>query len=62
VFLVSVREDAPNLQDLRPQGVWRSGGGEDILLEMGWWWWWNGMRNCQRADSEEDKDWTVKND
>lgn len=36
MFLVSVREDAPNLQDLRPQGVWRSGGGEDILLEMGW--------------------------
>lgn len=36
MFLVSVREDAPNLQDLRPQGVWRSVGGEDILLEMGW--------------------------
>jgi hypothetical protein len=44
---------------LKLQRVGRNSGVEDILLKMGRGR--NGMRNCGRANREEDNDWTVKN-
>jgi hypothetical protein len=52
------------LIELRLQGVGRSG---DILFNTRgrgrcWGGRRNGMRNCQRADQEEDNNWAVKKD
>ena len=49
--LDTVREDAPNSRDFRPQGVGRSGGGGG---------WGIGKWNSQRVNVEGDKVWTVK--
>jgi hypothetical protein len=55
--LASVREDAPNPQDLRPQGVGRPDGVGTSSWRRGRR---NGMRNCRKEDREGDKNWTVK--